>query len=205
MVRGLVVRISKMEKKMSLVPIVYTSLMLFFGVMLIVFFISYLSYKARGKSNPVIEAEIRKHKELLVPKPAFAKANKSFSIPAQTIMIQKRIEKKDQNISTKPIILPADYFYQEKKKNDLHETRVQKEQINYHEENLRQNKTKLNRTRIEVMNKSEKYQAKEERVNRKTSQFVNKDISQFNIFNFYSDNKDNDFVTVAAFPAQHAV
>lgn len=52
---------------MSLLPIIYTSLILFFGLMMIVIIISYISYKIKAEKNPIIEEEKNKINQLIMP------------------------------------------------------------------------------------------------------------------------------------------
>lgn len=188
---------------MSLVPIIYTSLILFFGLLLIVTTISYLSFKARGKSNPVIEAEIRK-REIKQP------ASIVKRVPIDPSVYNKQVSSNNihraQNIDSthRPLILPGDYFQNEQtvNKKDYRESRSEIT-INYDERRgmSKPPKTFMQRSRIEVMNENEKYRTNEgDRVYKKTSRakYLN-DLSQFNILSFYSDNNiDNDFVAVTA-------
>lgn len=188
---------------MSLVPIIYTSLILFFGLLLIVTTISYLSFKARGKSNPVIEAEIRK-REIRNPAPIVRRVAIDPSIYSKQVNSTNRSRTQSIASTHSPIILPGDYFQNEQtvNKNGNRERRSDNT-INYEERNRmsQQTKTYLQRSRIEVMNENEKYRTNEgDRVNKKTSRakYLN-DLSQFNILNFYSDNNvDNDFVAITA-------
>ncbi len=52
---------------MSLLPIIYTSLILFFGLMMIVIIISYISYKIKAEKNPIIEEEKNKINQIIMP------------------------------------------------------------------------------------------------------------------------------------------
>ncbi|HOI30973.1 MAG TPA: hypothetical protein PLZ15_14605 [Melioribacteraceae bacterium] len=188
---------------MSLVPIIYTSLILFFGLLLIVTTISYLSFKARGKSNPVIEAEIKK-REIRHPAPIVRRVAIDPSIYNKQVIANNSSRTQNIDSAHSPVILPRDYFQNEQaiNKNGGRERRSDNT-INYEERNriYKQPKTYLQRSRIEVMNENEKYRTNEgDRVYKKTSRakYLN-DLSQFNILSFYSDNNiDNDFVAVTA-------
>ncbi|MDQ7818370.1 MAG: hypothetical protein RDU14_15185 [Melioribacteraceae bacterium] len=195
---------------MSLVPIIYTSLILFFGLLFIFVIVSFLSFKARGKKNPVIEAEILKQKRIIQPPKLIVNR-----IPQNSFtFLEQNLEVRDKSIKTKssdqPIVLPYDYFNKEQRKPKSYNTIIKRntERIDEQKRNSRLQKTMMNKSRIEVMNENIKYRTNEVyKTDKKTSRanYIN-DLSQFNILSFYSDNSsENNFVTATAIPARHAV
>lgn len=193
---------------MSLVPIIYTSLILFFGLLVIVLTISYLSFKARGRKNPVIEAEILKQKKVIQPPKLIVNRIPQNSFLEQNMDIKKRAV--STKLSDQPIILPGNYFNKEERNQKLNSTTIQRnsERNDEQKKNSRSYKTIMNKSRIEVMNENSKYRTHEVFVtnrNKSITKYVN-DLSQLNILSFYSDNSsENNFVTAAAIPARHAV
>lgn len=193
---------------MSLVPIVYTSLILFFGLLLIVLTISYLSFKARGRKNPVIEAEILKQKRVMQPPKLIVNRISQNTFLEQNLEIKKNAV--NTKLSDQPIILQRNYFNNAKSNQKLNSTTIRRnsERIDEQKKNSRLYKTMMNKSRIEVMNENIKYRTNEVFVsdrNRSRTRYVN-DLSQLNILSFYSDNSsENNFVTAAAIHARHAV
>ncbi len=188
---------------MSLVPIIYTSLALFFGLMLIVVLISYLSFRARKNTNPVIAEEIRKQRAVSYPpKIIVNRIQNTQYIPVPKFENSRRKNTVNQS---EPIVLPYNYFQKERDVNN-HQTRITEREIKSNYEDRRNNNTYSNRstrTRIEIMNDNMKFQKPEEgQINRKESlaRYIN-DLSQFNLLSFYSDNNaDQNFVTATAVP-----
>lgn len=90
---------------MSLVPIIYTSLVLFFGLLMIVWIISYITFKKRAQSNPIIEEEKRKFQTYLTfAKPMFYNPMPLFHIYDKTEKIKldvKQTHDKQRGISTR--------------------------------------------------------------------------------------------------------
>lgn len=188
---------------MSLVPIIYTSLALFFGLMLFVVLISYLSFRARKNTNPVIAEEIRKQRAVSYPpKIIVNRIQNTQYIPVPRFENSRRNNTVNQ---PEPIVLPYNYFQKEQDVNN-HQTRIVEREIKSKYEDRRNNNTYSNRstrTRIEIMNDNKKFQKPEEKqITRKESlaKYIN-DLSQFNLLSFYSDsNADQNFVTATAVP-----
>ncbi len=192
---------------MSLVPIIYTSLILFFGLMVIVLFFSYLSFRARAKANPLIE-EIKKNQHSIysAPKPIVKKEtqiiykydpryNTSHSTNRNTVYDEERVNRQ-------PIIVRSNYF-QQNESNSSQNSYTQKTYKSEEERPLNYTSTRLNRTRIEIMNDSEKYSTKKHSIifeERPAVNFPNRDVTHLNIYNFYSDNIDNDLNLITATP-----
>lgn len=197
---------------MSLVPIIYTSLILFFGLMVIVLFFSYLSFRARAKANPLIE-EVKKNQNSIysAPKPIVKKEtqiiykydqryNTSSSNNRNTVYDEERINRQ-------PIIVRPNYFQQNESisSQNSYTQRVYKSE----EERPRHNTpTRLTGTRIEIMNDSEKYGTRKHSITideRPLVNFPNRDVTHLNIYNFYSDDFDNDLNLITAAPFAKSV
>lgn len=193
---------------MSLVPIIYTSLALFFGLLFIVVMISYLSFKARKNSNPVIVEEMRKQKRLNTPPAVIVKRVENIQFN-QTRKID--LNTKDTiPVKNSPVLLPYDYFQKEQDIN-LNQTKAIERSVKINYERRRNTSTYNNmgtRTRIEIMNETKKFKNHDDtNITKKESlaKYIN-DLSQFNILSFYSDNNlEQDFVTATAVPNQHSM
>jgi hypothetical protein len=199
---------------MSLVPIIYTSLALFFGLLLIVVFISYLSYRSRRNTNPVIAEEIRKQRALIIPPKIILDGTKS-----RTYIPTPRFESGSQKSAARqlePIVLPSNYFQKEREVN-YNQTRFAQREIKPNNDTNRNSNsyyTRSTHARIEIMNENKKFQRFNAEQFNAHQQFTKKeslarhinDLSQFNLLSFYSDSSsDNDFVAATAIPNHHTL
>ena len=164
---------------MSLLPIIYTSLILFFGLMMIVVIISYISYKIKAEKNPVIEEEIKKMNQLNMPQ-RIIKPN-----PAVNVVQVNKNEASNYQLK---------YRKYASKNNDSKKTTY------YNTKNLK--------PRIEILNinsafkKNEIHNKKE--INRKfENQYSHTtyqpDKSKINLLNYYTDN-DEELVDLKIMP-----
>jgi len=172
---------------MSLVPIIYTSLALFFGLMLIVVLISYLSYRARKNTNPVIAEEIRKQRAVNYPHKIIANPIKNTQyIPVPRFDNSQRNNTVNQ---LQPVVLPYNYFQKEQDVK-INLPRIAEREIRNDYESRRNGNTNYNRTtrtRIEIMNDNKKFQKPDEKqITRKESlaRYIN-DLSQFNLLSLH--------------------
>lgn len=195
-------------KKMSLVPIIYTSLVLFFSLLLIIVAISYLTFKTRAKVNPIIAEEVRNHQKNLVVKKHIAHdlPQTRVNIPgtAVTNATYRNVERNNSEPGVK--ILPPDYFKLPPQ---------EKERIYYsnnpglieRERYANNRTTKMNGTkdfnsansRIKIMNNSGKFSRRYEndvpQYRRERGQL---NLGEYNLFNFYSDSPETDFSNITA-------
>lgn len=193
---------------MTLLPIIYTSLILFFGILLFVIAVSYLIFKTRRRTNPVIEEEIKKHKNHLnIVKHNIHSIKDYSNANTQNVINSKSYQNTDQNFADVQI-LPMNYFsgiQQSKNQNNYNnhnngfdknfssDNRKKEAKVNY------VTKSSLLNSRIEIMNDSKKF-----RSNRNTYiddkpikkyQFV---LPEYNLLDFYSDNHGNDLISITA-------
>lgn len=191
---------------MSLVPIVYTSLVLFFGFLLIVVTISYLTFKSRSKVNPVIEEEIKNHEkklfvirqnQYLAQQPAVQVQNYSSF---QSVNTNQEVSELNRQIR----VVPSQYFTNAREK---YEPVKQFDRANDYPEKYNYEKSKKTivslaqerRTnRIEIMNQTPKYYNQVNSVNRKETRNYNVPQIEFNMLNFYSDAPDTNFNNITA-------
>ncbi len=193
---------------MSLVPIIYTSLVLFFSLLLIIVAISYLTFKTKAKINPVIAQEVRNHQKNLIVKKQIVHNPAQIRIDAPSIAVSNSIySKMERNISDQGVkILPSDYFKlppQEKERVYYsNETRLEeREHYVYDRSTKLNNKRDFNSasSRIEIMNNSEKYSRRYEKdipQQRQDGRQLN--LGEYNLFNFYSDSPETDLSNITA-------
>lgn len=197
---------------MSLVPIIYTSLILFFGLMVLILFFSYLSFRARAKANPLIE-EVKKSQKSIysAPKPI---VNRETQIiykyePRNTAPVKtnKELIYIEEKLNQQPIIVRANYFQQSE---SYHRKPIPTKTV-FEDNSIRtryNNITGVNKTRIEIMNDSEKYNTKKRTEifeDRPIRNIPNRDVNHLNIFTFYSDNIESDLNSITAVPIAKSV
>lgn len=197
---------------MSLVPIIYTSLILFFGLLVIVLFFSYLSFRARAKANPLIE-EIKKNQKSIysAPKPIVKRETqiiyKYEPHDYNSLKTNRETIYNEERVNQQPIVVRSNYF--EHPGSNYQKSLTQK--TIYESGNYRPKynaSTRLTRTRIEIMNDTEKYSTKRQSMvyaEQPSINLPNRDISHLNILNFYSDNVDNDLNSMMTVPLAKSV
>lgn len=161
---------------MSLLPIIYTSLILFFGLMMIVIIISYISYKIKAEKNPVIEEEIKKMNQLNMPQ-RIIKPNPAVNV----VQINKNEAPNSQLQYRKNTNKNYD-----SKKTAYYNTKPRIEIMNFNplfKKNETQNKKEINR-RFENQYSHTTYQP---------------DKSNINLLNYYTDN-DEESVELKIMP-----
>ncbi|MDP2035915.1 MAG: hypothetical protein Q8S39_02170 [Ignavibacteria bacterium] len=167
---------------MTLVPIIYTSLLIFSAILVFVILVSYISFKT--KSN------LRKINELRVPV-----RNQSMQIRPAAIHVQHApiIIRKENPVVVRQNQVRAEYSRSQSVKpvnpNDYsqHQTR-----------NSYPRPTKLTREdRIVIMNDSSKLHT-DRTVPSQVEQITFQKLPDLNILNYYSDRADSDFITLTA-------
>lgn len=206
---------------MGLLPIIYTSLILFFGLMLIVIIVSYISFKAKAEKNPLIEEEVKKYKPRTYQPhvrdgqalehnlSALQKSIVNYSLPTHlnSYSNKENYQRDNSLIDPQPIIVTSKYF--DVYKNDLHykenfqnQSQNYNAQPHYHEIKTHRNNdaynTILSRPRIQIMNKPQKINRYKSNTN--SSERKSEDISKFDLLNYYIDYSDPALVTLKANP-----
>lgn len=202
---------------MSLVPIIYTSLIIFFGFLIFVLLISYISFRARVKNNPVID-EVRRNQLNIysAPRPIInhqpqaaynhTKQTGNYAVKKETIYDQER---RNHN----PQVVSSNYFQQEERvgnrTNSFDRDYREERRNDYRTTNIKiVNGNKLNKTRIEIMNQTERNQQKRttSEINTQNSNLYSQEVSHLNILNFYEDSADdNDLYAIIAPPYAKSV
>lgn len=189
---------------MSLVPIIYTSLLIFSAFLLFVIIISYISYKT--KSGDRIPAHLRNHIDPLGNRLVLS------SMPVNNYNVGKPISIQ----SSLPVLSAirssnaanAHYSYENYISSVNSTQRRSSRSKTYLEEfqdknNTRTYKRKSTKSasvsdRLEIMNNSERFKTQVRETdsgNIKAHHYTNH--SDVNLFNFYSDRSDLDFVALS--------
>jgi hypothetical protein len=176
--------------KMTLVPIIYTSLIIFVSFSTFIILASYVAFKARSgnQARPSIEEPSFAY----IPQPV--KVNhapiRREPLKVQTRTISPSYISQQNNLNyNKTESRPNKVFIQEIR-------RTQKEENFRPRKSAEQNRRSRQTDRIEIMNNSEKY--------KRTSEFDNflpqasGTISDSNLLNYYSDQADIDFTVMNA-------
>lgn len=192
---------------MTLVPIIYTSLLIFSSFFLFVLTVSYISYKAkvRGKLPRSIEP---------IPNRSLALAGNTLQINNYT---RKPIVKQIQ--TGLPITINNNFSAKKHLTQGVENSKTERQKLYSHEyftrtneqnKDLKTNKTStvnqrnkttqiIERRRLEIMNQNENFRTAGTRRNYKEG--LPKDgpnLAEMNVLNYYSDNNEYDMVTLSA-------
>ncbi|MBI1937090.1 MAG: hypothetical protein HYS25_03105 [Ignavibacteriales bacterium] len=181
-----------------------------------VLLISYISFKARVKNNPVIEEVKRNQLNIYsAPKPIINHQTQAvYNYPNQSA---NYTEKKEtiydrERRNHNPVIVPSNYFGQEERgyrKNNPQRNFREEERNNYGTTNIKVvNRNQMTRTRIEIMNLTERNQPKRitSEINARNSNPYSQELSHLNILNFYEDSADDcDLYAIVAPPIAKSI
>lgn len=200
---------------MSLVPIIYTSLIIFFGFLMFVLLISYISFKARVKNNPVIEEVKRNQLNVYAsPRPIINHQTRAvYNYPPTTANYTEKKETiyEQERRNHNPVVVPSNYFEKEERasRNNQQRNFREEEKNNYETKNIKVvGRNQMTRTRIEIMNQTERNQPKRttSEINSQNSKLYSQEISHLNILNFYEDSADDsDLYAIIAPPYAKSV
>lgn len=194
---------------MTLLPIIYTSLFIFFSLLALVAIISYISYKTRSKENPVITEEKRKINKINIIKHQIPQPVYSYQL--SQVSKVKRPTIAAVEAKQKPIIVSENYFGNN---NQLNQRKIDSSTINnqnnrsnnYQSQNIKRNppttnRTRLSGTRLEIMNNSAQFQnTTAQHYEYKERNYVRHDITQTNILSFYQDQEEPRLAAINALP-----
>jgi hypothetical protein len=177
---------------MTLVPIIYTSLIIFASLFFFIILASYIAFRA--KSGNTLKPNIDEPQFAYIPRPAFVHSVpvRKESIQVPTRIIPQSNVSRSTSISYKA---PETKFNTKTISNrEITESRREENIISRRssEQKYRTRQTE----RIEIMNNSEKF--------RRTSEFDNfhvqagGTISDSNLLNYYSDQANIDFTVMNA-------
>lgn len=165
---------------MTLVPIIYTSLLIFSSILLFVILFSYVSFKAKSS--------LRKGNELRVPLGNQNIQNRPVVIPVQHSPI---IIRKENPVVVRQNSVQAEFSHSKRtvNPNDYRQPQTR---------NSYPRPTKLTREdRIVIMNDSNKLHT-ERSVPSQVEQRTFQKLPDMNVLNYYSDRAGSEFITLTA-------
>lgn len=204
----------KRKEEMTLVPIIYTSLFIFFAFLLFVLIVSYISYKAKSRGK--------------LPRSAEPIPNRRLALAGNTLPINNRVGKPivKQIQSSRPITINNNFSTKKHFTQDVGTRRTEKHKLNpredfmrlnQHEKNYNTNKSLTvnprNKTtqfiegrRFEIMNQNENFRTIEERKSYKEDlPKQGPNLAEMNLLNYYSDNNEFEMVTLSASRINRAI
>jgi len=193
---------------MALVPIIYTSLLIFSSLLLFVIGVSYISFKTKDKyTGPVELKEIRQNSFAVRPanvnfnnlsvKPATVQYRQSINYPVakpEEDQIRVNFRKSLPSISQNDVV--NDFQSQPIKRN----LKVEAYDKFQEAKRINQNPT-FSRNRIEIMNNSAQFNTAslESGFENFHSSFRSgSNLSEKNLLNYYSDREDSDLIMLSA-------
>jgi hypothetical protein len=186
---------------MNLMPIIYTSLVLFFGVLLIVIALSYLTYKTKSKINPVIAEEVKKRqKNFVVIKHNQYIDNQPQSLLQTSVTPSVTYPSYNNIIPVEQLKNIKHTFSYENRRSNNYENRFDEDVLHYQPRSREnENRTtvvrpRLTNSRIEIINETRSFKkdtnaARVEKSNRR----FHSNHANLNLLNFYSDDSDSEF------------
>ena len=185
---------------MSLVPIIYTSLLVVSVFLIVVITVSYISFKARTKGQPKIKHSADQN--MYVPVYQSANAVPASNYSARTE--EQYIYPEDQRINAEENLENerASYYAQPNPsfgfRTESPRTRNQatRNDNDYFETDSPKYRTKQS-DRIQIMNNTEKYGSNNyTRTDSRMLQPASQAINEFNVFKYYADNNDSKFSAI---------
>jgi hypothetical protein len=212
----LIIASNKRQNKMTLVPIIYTSLMIFSALFFVVLLISYISYKAKTRGKlPKREADFIRFSPAPVVQPAYVRSNNQVRSLAQNqpvirtavSPVQKTagpVQKKvyEQNINARNNVkVERSYTREQYLKAQKNNSQMQ----NTHGTEYPREKKQF-QTRIEIMNESEKFRTTQTAYNPPAPKSKkNTGLNEMNILSYYSDSDNTQMVSLNATQVRQAI
>ena len=153
-------------------------------------------YKAKTRTNPLIEAELIKRRNYLALKKAEQEKINLYnkSIPSYTNAVNKIIDHGQKNPTVQYVRVPStQHFGEEENREQIKDSRYYN--THYRTDNGNTNyqnnsSRRITNSRIEVMNGSSKYQTRSEQDFHRSTQKLNAEHSNYNLLNFYADSPE---------------
>ena len=194
--------------KMTLLPIIYTSVLIFSAFMIFVISLSYIIYKAKSKDRVPVYL---KHLDPLGNRLAVQPLSMNNSVIKQTsFSVSLPSQKKILPLSPVKMRSRNDEYTQAVNvMNKEKYSRQRDEQVSQNENSIRKNsnRSKPISARIEVMNNSERYKTKvtieENKKIKSPHSYTNH--GDVNLLTFYSDKSDIDLVSLSTPRANKAI
>jgi len=185
--------VKERKNKMTLVPIIYTSLLIFSAILLFVIIVSYISFKAKGGNNKPFNSQKHTRINQVQMKPAYVNIPSTSGIGyASAAVVHQRTSKIQATpiYNNRPVQSAAALHNERNVSNNF----VQRER----ERNNNQNVKKFTREeRISIVNTPSNYSQPvlQSKVQTRTNTHKLPDL---NLLNYYSDKNGTDFITLSA-------
>ncbi len=176
---------------MTLVPVIYTSLLIFSAFLFIVISISYVSYKLKSKNTPSIASSYSNPQPMFVPVKSIIQ-NKRENIPAHSHISIKSIDQKEKERQLKN---REESKILRKEVAPLRERPIQLEIVNKHSDMGNNRDYNRSTKRIEIMNTTKMFTKNGNSFNSSTTKKV-ANLNNYNILDNYYDRNDSQFVTL---------
>lgn len=197
----------KRKKEMTLLPIIYTSLLIFSTFLLFVLSISYIAYKAKARGK--------------LPRSLEPILNRRLALAVNTSPVNNYVRKPfvKQRQSNLPITINNNFSTKKHFTQDVGTRRTERHNLNPNEDFMRLNQPEKNyntnksstvnprnkttqfteRRRLEIMNQNENFRTIEERKSYKEDlPKQGPNLAEMNLLNYYSDNNEYEMVTLSA-------
>jgi hypothetical protein len=186
----------KGEKRMTLLPIIYTSLLLFATLLFFVLMVSYISFKVKSKGTMPgsRQIEIPQPAPIIIPaKASPARVVVRESYPLDYSKLEKRIQYQTSSINN--------YRNEEHIRPSERKPRPIELSTRYSTNNYRSGKSSgFEKSRIKIVNTSEHPNFSSFRETTIIPKIKSaQGLTDMNLLNYYSDRNESGFVTLTAF------
>jgi len=209
-----VILLKKIGIIMTLLPIIYISVLIFTSFMLFVIIISYISFKTKQRSNyDKSQGTIPAYPNSIILKPAI-----TFNQPIKPVHIgfspkAQKISSVNTNVirdnltkgMTRPLNMKTSLQQRKEKVVNNESRQLISQQERFEEKKLKSNYSL--KARLEIMNQTQISKRSKENVYDENI-IIQKNmtgINEANLFNYYSDNSEFDFVALSANNISRAV
>lgn len=177
---------------MTLVPIIYTSLLIFSAILLFVLIVSYISFKAKGGDRRSIEVKRQVLQNTVQMQPAYVNIQSTPVVNYRTAQMvkQKTTQIKNSNNSN-PMPSSVRASQEQYRPNNFEQK--------YFDRNENKRASRITREdRISILNSPISYSYKSTPHISQHTEKVSNRLPDLNILHYYSDNTGSDFITLSA-------
>jgi hypothetical protein len=170
---------------MTLVPIIYTSLVIFASFTFLVIVFSYISFKARSRNSPAgRQRSIVQPAAVYIPKPVFVQPQ-----PVKTVPVRNSYPYSEPQ---GPVPYPKYQASYREPEYDLTERNRTREKPDQSQRNMRTMRRNPSRERLEIMNNSERFAR--DLIPEPNYNYRNAAVMlDANLLNYYSDGSELNF------------
>lgn len=173
---------------MTLVPIIYTSLLIFSAILLFVLIVSYISFKAKGGDKRALEV---KRKTVQI-QPSYVSHQSAPVVNYKAApIIQQKTTQLNYSSKSNPV--------QSSVKVNQEQLLSNKFEQKYFDRNENRKANSITREdRISILNSPISYSYKSKPLIPKHTEKISNRLPDLNMLHYYSDNTGSDFITLSA-------